>query len=67
MLELNLLKAEQDGEDFYRTTDKGLEVLHVYYYLKSVIGVKTVDFLLVRMLGRLMTNKKAAGIKGYIV
>ena len=67
LLELELLKTEQESENLFRTTEKGLEILRIYYYLKSVMGVKTVDFVLVRMLGRLVANKKAMNLKGYIV
>ena len=67
LLELELLKTEQEGENLFRTTDKGLEILHIYYYLKSVMGVKTVDFVLVRALGRLVANKKTMNLKEYIV
>lgn len=67
LLELGLLSAEQESENLFRTTDKGLEILHVYYYIKSVMGVKPVDFVLVRTLGRLVANKKAMNLKEYIV
>ena len=67
LLELELLKTEQEGENLFRTTDKGLEILRIYYYLKSVMGVKTVDFVLVRALGRLIANKKTMNLKEYIV
>ena len=63
LLELDLLETEQENEESYRTTEKGLEILRIYHYLKSFIGVKTVDFLLVRMLGRLVTNKKERRVK----
>jgi len=63
LLELDLLEMEQASEESYRTTDKGLEILRIYHYLKAFMGVKTVDFLLVRMLGRLVTNKKERSVK----
>ena len=67
LLELKLLRKEQEGENLLRTTDKGLEILHIYYYIKSVMGVKTVDFVFVSMLGRLLANKKAMNLRDYIV
>lgn len=61
--ELNLLMVEHKAEELYRTTEKGLEVLRTYHYIKSSTGLKTLDFFLVRLLGRLLTNKKRAGVK----
>jgi predicted transcriptional regulator len=67
LLELGLLTTDLDNKSIFRTTDKGLEILRVFYYLKSVMKIKTIDFLLVRMLGRLVTNKKAGNVKPYIL
>ena len=63
LLELDLLENEQENEESFRTTNKGLEILRIYHYLKSIMGVKTIDFLLVRMLGRLLANKKEHNLK----
>lgn len=57
LMELKLLKVEKASETFYQTTEKGLQLLHIYYKLKWLLWGKTFDFLLVRLLNRLLLNK----------
>ncbi|UCE29288.1 MAG: hypothetical protein JSV85_00710 [Candidatus Bathyarchaeota archaeon] len=57
LMELELLKAEKTSETFYQTTEKGLQLLHIYHKLKWLLSGRTFDFLLVRLIGRLLLNK----------
>ncbi|MCK4320449.1 hypothetical protein KAW11_02440 [Candidatus Bathyarchaeota archaeon] len=57
LMELKLLKVEKTSETFYQTTEKGLQLLHIYHKLKWLLWGKTFDFLLVRLLNRLLLNK----------
>lgn len=57
LMELSLLEGEKKGESFYRTTEKGLQLLHVYHKLKWLLWGKTFDFLLIRLLSRLQLGK----------
>lgn len=57
LVTLNLIKVEQKGENLYRTTDKGLQLMRTYYHLKALLGGKTYDLLLVRLLSQLIANR----------
>ena len=58
LMEMKLLKVEETSETFYQTTEKGLQLLHIYHKLKWLLWGKTFDFLLVRLLNRLLLNKR---------
>jgi len=58
LMELKLLKVEETSETSYQTTEKGLQLLHIYHKLKWLLWGKTFDFLLVRLLSRLLLNKR---------
>ncbi|MDH5267355.1 MAG: hypothetical protein OEW62_06705 [Candidatus Bathyarchaeota archaeon] len=58
LMEMKLLKVEESSETFYQTTEKGLQLLHIYHKLKWLLWGKTFDFLLVRLLNRLLLNKR---------
>ncbi|UCF59576.1 MAG: hypothetical protein JSV15_03585 [Candidatus Bathyarchaeota archaeon] len=58
LMEMKLLKVEEASETFYQTTEKGLQLLHIYHKLKWLLWGKTFDFLLVRLLNRLLLNKR---------
>jgi len=58
LTELNLLRTEQKGETSYRTTNDGLQLLRTYHRLKWMLKRKTFDFMLVRLLGQIITNKE---------
>ena len=58
LAELRLLIVEDKGENFYRTTKKGLELLHIYHRLRWLLWGKDNDFLLMRLLGQLGKVKK---------
>jgi hypothetical protein len=56
--ELGLIEARDLGEVCYKTTDKGLELLHTYHKLKWLLWGQTFDFMLVGLLGRLKIDRK---------
>jgi len=58
LTELNLIEAKNMGEIYYKTTDKGLELLHTYHKLKWLLWGKTFDFMLVGLLSRLKLDRK---------
>jgi len=58
LTELNLIEAKDLGEIYYKTTDKGLELLHTYHKLKWLLWGRTFDFMLVGLLSRLKIDKK---------
>ena len=58
LAELGLLRVEESGEIFYRTTEKGLELLRIYHRLKWILWGRDNDFLLMRILGQLDKVKK---------
>jgi len=66
LTELNLLKVEEKSETYYRTSDKGLQLLHTYYRLKWLLWGDSFDFLLVRLLGRLSRRSEHKSSCGYI-
>lgn len=67
LIELNLLKVEEKSETFYRTSDKGLELLHTFYRLKWLLWGDSFDFLLVRLLGRINRRNEHKLSCGYIL
>jgi predicted transcriptional regulator len=56
MIELDLLEMKPDLS-YYKTTEKGLELLHVYHKLKWLLWGGTFDFMLVGLLGRLKMDR----------
>jgi predicted transcriptional regulator len=58
LAELGLIEAKDLGEVHYKTTDKGLELLHTYHKLKWLLWGQTFDFMLVGLLGRLKIDRK---------
>jgi len=58
LTELGLIEAKDLGEIYYKTTDKGLELLHTYHKLKWLLWGKTFDFMLVGLLSRLKLDRK---------
>ena len=53
LAELSLLMVEENGENFYRTTEKGLDFLRIYHRLRWLLWGSDNDFLLMRLLGQL--------------
>jgi len=66
LTELKLLKVEEKSETYYRTSDKGLQLLHTYYRLKWLLWGDSFDFLLVRLLGRISRRSEHKSSCGYI-
>ena len=58
LAELKLLKVEEKSGTFYRTTEKGLELLRIYHRLRWLLWGGDDDFLLMRLLGQLDKVKK---------
>ena len=56
MIELGLLEMKSDLS-YYKTTEKGLELLHVYHKLRWLLWGGTFDFMLVGLLGRLKMDR----------
>jgi len=56
MIELGLLEMKPDLS-YYKTTEKGLELLHVYHKLRWLLWGGTFDFMLVGLLGRLKMDR----------
>ena len=58
LTELGLVETKDLGDIYYKTTDKGLELLHTYHKLKWLLWGKTFDFMLVGLLGRLKVDRQ---------
>lgn len=58
LAELDLLEAKDAPETYYKTTDKGLELLHTYHKLRWLLWRGNFDFMLVGLLGRLKMDRK---------
>jgi predicted transcriptional regulator len=56
MIELDLLDMKPDLS-YYKTTEKGLELLHIYHKLRWLLWGGTFDFMLVGLLGRLKMDR----------
>ena len=65
LTELDLLEIKSlDDKFYYKTTDKGLELLHVYHKLRWLLWGGTFDFMLVGLLGRLKIDRQERGKYG---
>jgi len=65
LTELNLLEIKNiDEKYYYKTTDKGLELLHTYHKLRWLLWGGTFDFMLVGLLGRLKMDREERGKYG---
>jgi predicted transcriptional regulator len=56
MVALKLLSVENESENFYRTTSRGLEFLRFYHGLLWLLWGKDFDFLLINILTRLQKD-----------
>ncbi len=61
LTELELLEILDNGEAYYKTTDKGLELLHTYHKLRWLLWGGTFDFMLVGLLSRLKIDRQETG------
>ena len=67
LTELELLEIFDNGEAYYKTTDRGLELLHTYHKLRWLLWGGTFDFMLVGLLSRLKIDRQETGrYKAYI-
>jgi len=60
LVELNLLEMKPDLS-YYKTTDKGLELLHTYHKLRWLLWGGTFDYMLIGLLGRLKMDRQERG------
>lgn len=59
LTELDLLEAKNtDTTYYYKTTDKGLELLHTYHKLRWLLWGGTFDYMLIGLLGRLKMDRQ---------
>jgi len=56
LIELDLLEMKPDLS-YYKTTDRGLELLHTYHKLRWLLWGGTFDFMLVGLLSRLKMDR----------
>jgi len=62
LTELELLEVKDiNATYYYKTTDKGLELLHTYHKLRWLLWGGTFDFMLVGLLGRLKMDRQERG------
>ncbi len=67
LTELEMLEVAEADEVYYKTTEKGLELLHTYHKLRWLLWGGTFDFMLVGLLGRLrMDREERTKYKAYI-
>ena len=59
LTELELLEIKNiDATYYYKTTDKGLELLHTYHKLRWLLWGGTFDFMLIGLLSRLKMDRQ---------
>jgi len=58
LTELDLLDVKNADETYYKTTDRGLELLHTYHKLRWLLWGGNFDFMLVGLLGRLKLDRR---------
>ena len=58
LAELSMLTVDDENEEHYRTTKKGLEFLNTYHRLRWLLLGKDNDFLLMRLLEQIKTKEQ---------
>ena len=58
MMILKLVNVKKESENFYRTTNKGLEFLRFYHGLRWLLWGKDFDYTLVNIMNKLKKDKK---------
>lgn len=58
MMVLKLVSVKKESENFYRTTNKGLEFLRFYHGLRWLLWGKDFDYILVNTMNKLKKEKK---------
>jgi predicted transcriptional regulator len=58
MMLLKLISVKKESENFYRTTNKGLEFLRFYHGLRWLLWGKDSDYMLVNTMNKLKKEDK---------
>jgi len=58
MMILKLISVKKESENFYRTTNKGLEFLRFYHGLRWLLWGKDADYMLVNTMNKLKKEDK---------
>ncbi len=58
MMLLKLISVKKESENFYRTTNKGLEFLRFYHGLRWLLWGEDFDYLLVSTMNKLQKKTK---------
>ena len=58
MMILKLVNVEKETENFYRTTNKGLEFLRFYHGLRWLLWGKDFDYTLIKIMNKLKKEEK---------
>ena len=58
MMILKLVSVKKESENFYRTTNKGLEFVRFYHGLRWLLWGKDFDYVLVNIMNKLEKEKK---------
>jgi len=58
MMVLKLVNVNKESENFYRTTNKGLEFLRFYHGLRWLLWGKDFDYVLVNVMNKLKKEEK---------
>jgi hypothetical protein len=67
LTELDMLEIKDADASYIKTSDKGLELLHIYHKLRWLLWGGNFDFMLVGLLGRLkMDRLERAKYSAYI-
>ena len=59
LAELSMLSIDDDNEEEYKTTKKGLEFLNTYHRLRWLLFGKDNDFMLMRLLQQMDKKEQA--------
>ena len=58
MMALNLVSVKKEYENYYQTTNKGLEFLRFYHGLRWLLWGKDKDYILINLMKKLKIEKK---------
>jgi predicted transcriptional regulator len=58
LMVMKLVSVEEENENFYRTTNKGLEFLRFYHGLRWLLWGKDMDYVLINTMNKLKQEKK---------
>ena len=63
MMVLKLVSLKKERENFYRTTNKGLEFLRFYHGLRWLLWGKEFDYVLIKIMNKLKKEEKPYYVK----